>query len=68
MAVQVVEHSLGSQNSVVLRFFEDGDAAEVGIGEQEASVAARQAAALRGKNGTDRGANHGVAHAHDVDA
>jgi hypothetical protein len=35
-AVESFENSLGSEYAVVLRFFKDGDAAEVGIGEEEA--------------------------------
>src|SRR5579859_1053647 len=70
VAVQAFENSLGGENTVVLRFFENGDAAEVGVGEEKAGIAARwcEAKAFLGENRADGGADHGVAHAHDVDA
>ena len=64
--------SLRGKNAMILRFFENGDAAEVGIREEEAGIrawfAASEAAALFGENGANSWADHGVAHAHDVDA
>src|SRR5713101_2867591 len=53
---------------MVLGFLENGNTAEVGVGEEDAVVAARQATALFGENRADSGADHGVAHAHNVDA
>ena len=50
----MVEHSLGGEDTVVLRFFEDGDAAKIGISEEKARVAACEAAALLRKYGADR--------------
>src|SRR5580692_3881808 len=70
-AADALQSGLSCENAVVLRLFEDGDAAKVGIREEDAAVAwvsAREAAALFGKNRTDNGAGHGVAHAHNVDA
>ena len=63
-----LQRGLSGENTVVLSFFEDGDAAEVGVCEEEAAIKAGEAGALLGKNGTDGWADHGVAHAHDVDA
>src|SRR5580692_486669 len=72
MALEAFENGLSGEDALVLGFFEDGDAAEIRVGKEKAGIgarfAARQAAALFGKNGADGGANHGVAHAHDVDA
>jgi len=57
---------------VILGFFEDGDAAEVGIGEVKARVGGfllgGDVNAFGGENGAGSGGHHGVAHAHDVDA
>ena len=68
MAAEAFQSGLSGEDAVVLGFFEDGDAAEVGIGEEETTIEAGQAAAFLGKDGTDGWANHGVAHAHNVDA
>src|SRR6266478_6394085 len=48
--------------------FEVGDAAQVGVGEEDASIKASEAAAFFRENRADSGANHGVTHAHDVNA
>ena len=68
VATEAFQRGLSGENTVVLSLFEDGDAAEVGIGEEEATIEAREAAAFLGKDGADGWANHGVAHAHNVDA
>ena len=70
MAVDVFERGLGGNDAVVLGLFKDGDAAEVGIGKENAGVVTRlrKAEALFGKHRPDSRANHGVAHAHDVNA
>jgi len=61
-------HFLGGFDTVELGFLEDRNATQVGVGEEDAAVEAGQAAAFFRKNRTDRGANHSVAHAHDVDS
>ena len=57
---------------MILGFFEDGDGAEVGVGEVQASVGGfllgGDVSALGGEDRSESRANHGVAHAHDVDA
>ena len=72
VAVEAFEYILSGEDTVVLGFFEDGNAAQIGIGEEDASggawVSVRKVAALFGEDGADGGAGHGVAHAHDVDA
>src|SRR5258708_15357741 len=66
LAVKPLEHFLGGFDAMVLRFLENGNAAEVGVGEEDSVIEALQSAALFGKDGADGGTNHGVAHAHDV--
>src|SRR6266567_523262 len=68
MSVELGQHLLSGFNPAILSFLENGDAAEVGVGKEYAVVEARQAAALFGENGADGGADHGVAHAHDLNA
>ena len=72
LAAEAFEYILGGEDTVVLGFFEDGNAAQIGIGEEDASggawVSVRKVAALLGEDGADGGADHRVAHAHDVDA
>src|SRR5712691_7800816 len=68
MSVELGQHVLSGFNPAILSFLENGNAAEVGVGEEYAVVEARQAAALFGENGADGGADHGVPHAHNVDA
>ena len=57
---------------MVLGFFEDGDAAEVGVREVESVVGqfllSGDVGAFGGEDRAGSGTNHGVAHAHDVDA
>ncbi len=67
LTVEFPQHFLSGFDAVVLGLFENRDAAEIGIGEKNSAVEAGQAA-LFGENRTDGGADHGVAHAHDVDA
>src|SRR6266705_4480560 len=62
------QHFLSGDDATILGFLENGDAAEVRVGKEYAVIEARQAAALFGENGADGGANHGVAHAHNVNA
>ena len=59
---------MGGFDAVVLGFLENGDAAEVRVGEEDSAVQTSEAAMLFGENRADSGADHGVAHAHDVDA
>jgi len=65
--VEPLQHFLGGFDTVVLGFLEDGDAAEIGVGEEDSAREAGQAAPLCGENRTDDGADHGMAHTHDVD-
>jgi len=67
LTVEFLENFLGCFDSVVLGFLEDGDAAEVGVGEEDAVIQTFQAVPLFREYGTEGRANHGVAHAHDVD-
>ena len=71
-AAYFFEDGLGGGDAVVLGFFEDGDAAEVGVGEEEAGVGGcllcGDVGAFGGEDCAGSGADHGVAHAHDVDA
>ncbi len=66
--MEPLQHLLGGFDAVVLGFLENGNTAEVGVGEEDAVVASRQVTALFGVNRADSGADHSVAHAHDVDA
>ena len=68
LTVEPPEHFLGGFDAVELGFLKDGDPAQVGIGKEDAVIQTHQAAALFGKDGANGGADHGVAHAHDVDA
>src|SRR5260370_40845006 len=68
LTVEFFENFLGGFDAAVLRFFEDGNAAEVGVGEEDSAIEAGQMAPFFGENRTDSWANHGMAHAHDVDA
>ena len=68
LTVELPENLLGGFYPVVLGFFEDGDAAEIRIGEEDPAVEAREAAAFLGEDRADGGADHGVAHAHYLDA
>ena len=38
LAVELLQHFLGSFHAVILSFLEDGDAAEIGVGEQDAAI------------------------------
>ena len=71
-AAYFFEDGFGGGDAVILGFFEDGDAAEVGVGEVEAGVGGfllgGDVGAFGGEDRAGSGANHGVAHAHDVDA
>jgi hypothetical protein len=40
-AVEAFEDCLCGEDAMVLRFFEDGYAAEIGVGEEKAGIAAR---------------------------
>ena len=53
---------------MILGFLENGHAAEIGVGEKDAVVEAFDLAALFGEKRPDNRANHGMPHAHDVDA
>src|SRR6266571_389867 len=68
MSVELGQHLLSGFNPAILSFLENGDAAEVGVGEKYAVIEAPKAAALFGENGADGGADHGVTHAHNVNA
>src|SRR5260370_38361536 len=68
LTVESFENFLGGFDAVVLRFFEDGNAAEVGVGEEVSAIEAGQMAPLFGENRTDSWASHGLAPAHDVAA
>ncbi len=68
LTVEFFQNFLSGFDAVVLGLFEDGNAAEVGVGEEDSAIEAGQMAPLFGENRTDSGANHGVAHAHDIDA
>src|SRR6266704_4156532 len=67
-SVELGQHLLSGFNPAVLSFLKNGDAAEVRVGKEYAVIEARQAAALFGENGADGGADHGVTHAHNVNA
>ena len=71
-AAYFFEDGFGGGDAVVLGFFEDGDAAEVGVGEEEPRVGGfllrGDVGALGGEDCARGRADHGVAHAHDVDA
>ena len=66
--MELLEHFLGGFDTVVLGFFENGDAAQVGVGEEDAAIEARETSAFFRENRADSGADHGVTHAHDVNA
>ena len=68
LAVEFFQDFLGGFDTVVLGFLENGNAAEVGIGEEDSVVRTCQTAAFFGEDRADGRADHGVAHAHDVDA
>ena len=68
LTVELPQYFLSCFNTVVLGFLENGNAAKVGVGEEDSAIEARQAAPFFGENRADGGADHGVAHAHDVDA
>lgn len=71
-AAYFFEDGFSGDDAVILGFFKDGDAAEVGVGEVEAGVGGfllgGDVGALGGEDCAGSGADHGVAHAHDVDA
>jgi len=50
LAVESFENFLGGFDAVVLGFLEDGDAAEVGVGEKDSIVQTLQATPLFGEN------------------
>ena len=66
--MELPQYFLSCFNTVVLGFLENGNAAKVGVGEEDSATEARQAAPFFGENRADGGADHGVAHTHDVDA
>ena len=61
------QYFLSGFDTMVLGFLENGNAAKVGVGEEDSAIEAGQAAPFFGEDRTDGGADHGVAHAHDVD-
>ena len=67
LSVESPQHFLGGFDTMILGFLEDGNAAEVGVGKQDSAIPAPQAAPFFGENRSDRGADHGVTHAQDVD-
>jgi hypothetical protein len=71
-AAYFFEDGFGGDDAVVLGLLEDGDAAEVAVGEVEARVGRfllrGDVGAFGGEDRAGIGADHGVAHAHDVDA
>jgi len=67
LTMEPFEYFLGGFDAVVLGFLKDGNAAEIGVGEEDPVIQTLQTAALFGEDRTDGGTNHGVAHAHDVD-
>jgi hypothetical protein len=70
--LKMFEYRLGRQHAMILGLFENRDATEVGVGEKDSASALvyrfGQSATLFRKNGADRWTNHGMAHAHDVNA
>jgi len=65
---EIGENFLRRFHAVILGFLENGDAAEIGVGERDAVVEALDLAALFGENLPDSRANHGMSHAHYIDA
>ena len=68
LAVEPPEHFLGGFDALVLGFLENGNAAQVGVGEEDSVIQALQSAPFFGKDGANGRANHGVAHAHYINA
>ena len=68
LTVEPLQYFLSGFDAVVLGFLENRNAAKVGVGEEDSVIEAGQAPPFFGENRTDGGADHGVAHAHDVDA
>src|SRR5215471_6870128 len=62
------KHFLRRFHAMILGFLENGDAAEIGVGKEDAVVEGLDVAVFFRENGTDSRANHGVAHPHDVHA
>ncbi len=50
LTVEFPQHFLGGFDAVELGFLENGYAAEVGVGEEDAAIKTRQAVAFFGKN------------------
>src|SRR5579863_4337983 len=71
-AADFFEDGFGGGDAVVLGLLEDGYTTEIGVGEREAGVGrfllGGDVCAFGGEDGAGSGADHGVAHAHDVDA
>src|SRR5260370_35723596 len=61
LTVESFGNFLGGFDAVVLRFFEDGNAAEVGVGEEDSAIEAGQVAPLLGENRTGKSATPGHA-------
>src|SRR5438552_18918015 len=66
--MESLQHLLDGFDTMVLGFLKNGNAAEVGVGKENAAVTARQVSAFVGEKRADRGTDHGVAHTHDVNA
>ena len=49
-AVESLKNFFGGFDAVILGFLENGDTAEVGVGEEDAFIPAREAAAFFGEN------------------
>src|SRR4029077_14923180 len=68
LPVEFLEHFLCGLDAVVLGLLKDGNAAEVGVGEDDAVMQTPETKALCEENRTDGSTNHDVTHVHDVDA
>src|SRR5258708_37094468 len=64
LAVESPEHFLGRFDTVVLGFFEYGNAAEVGVGKEDATIEAGESAGFFGKDGANGGGKNGVGPKH----
>src|SRR5258708_34265833 len=68
LTVESPQHLLGGFDAVVLGFLEDGNAAQVGVGEEDSVIQALQSAAFFGKDGANGGTNQGGGQARYIKA
>src|SRR5260370_42029719 len=68
LTVEFFENFLGGFDAVVLGLFEDGNAAEIGVGGEDWAIEAGQRARCFGDNPNDRWADQGVGSEHDINA